>query len=100
MCTTAGSSVRPSVSVVLTSHVHPTRVERLIRNSSPKQQQPQQQQQQQNPKTKQNKTTTKKQQKNNKNKQTKKPSVKQMNDFRPVAVTFILAKCMERTVCG
>ena len=30
----------------------------------------------------------------------KKPSVKQMNDFRPVALTSILAKCMERIVCN
>ena len=29
----------------------------------------------------------------------KKPNVKQMNDFRPVALTSILAKCMERIVC-
>ena len=30
----------------------------------------------------------------------KKPSVKQMNDFRPVALTSILAKCMEKIVCN
>ena len=30
----------------------------------------------------------------------KKPNVKQMNDFRPVALTSILAKCMERIVCN
>ena len=30
----------------------------------------------------------------------KKHSVKQMNDFRPVALTSILAKCMERIVCN
>ena len=32
----------------------------------------------------------------------KKPNVKQMNDFSPVALTltFILAKCMERMVCS
>ena len=29
-----------------------------------------------------------------------KPNVKQMNDFRPVALTSILAKCMERIVCN
>ena len=29
----------------------------------------------------------------------KKPNVKQMNDFRPVALTAILAKCMDRIVC-
>ena len=27
----------------------------------------------------------------------KKPNVKQMNDFRPVALTSILEKCMERS---
>ena len=30
----------------------------------------------------------------------KKPNVKQMNDFRPVALTSVLAKCMERIVCN
>ena len=30
----------------------------------------------------------------------KKPNAKQMNDFRPVALTSILAKCMERIVCN
>ena len=30
----------------------------------------------------------------------KKPNVKQMNDFRPVASTSILTKCMERIVCN
>ena len=30
----------------------------------------------------------------------KKLNVKQMNDFRPAALTSILAKCMERIVCN
>ena len=30
----------------------------------------------------------------------KKPNVKQINDFRPVALTSVLAKCMERIACN
>ena len=30
----------------------------------------------------------------------KNPNVKQMNDFRPMALTSVLAKCMERIPCN